>query len=232
MNKQDKFFEGYKPDFLSAIGDKRVRDWNKDMELIEQYEHAKTLVHGWIPQAHGQVPKEPVEEALKYWLLFAKEEQEKRMEQEMINDDLKKELAAEKERADRLEERNMVLLGANQMFQVEFAQGLGREKKLREAIERIAEDTEDEITQNYAKNVLASLYPKEEEAKNFTFDAIIHIYDGIKTTVQKQRLTVEAESAEEAEKKLSKKIHDGYKVLRHLGLSSLLLTLVEEEEAK
>ncbi|MCM3701453.1 hypothetical protein [Paenibacillus macerans] len=69
-----------------------VRDWQKDMELIEQYEHAKTLVHGWIPQAHGQdVPKEPVEEVLKYWL---------------------QQYAAEKERADKAKELLWDALGS------------------------------------------------------------------------------------------------------------------------
>lgn len=67
---------------------KQVRDWQKDMELIEQYEHAKTLVHGWIPQAHGQdVPKEPVEEALKYWLQETKKlcEVNQQKQREILN---------------------------------------------------------------------------------------------------------------------------------------------------
>lgn len=36
MTKQDKFFEGYKPDFLSAYGDKQVRDWHKDKWYLDQ----------------------------------------------------------------------------------------------------------------------------------------------------------------------------------------------------
>ncbi|MGG3456943.1 hypothetical protein, partial [Paenibacillus rhizolycopersici] len=105
---------------------------------------------------------------------------------------------------------------------------------LREAIEAAIADIDHEAFRtacNGLEDALASLYP-EEETKTFTFDAIIHIYDGIRTAVQNKRLTVEAKSAEEAEHKLSKKIHDDFKMRTHLGLSSLLLTRVEEEEAK
>ncbi|MFD3261874.1 hypothetical protein ACE3MQ_25060 [Paenibacillus lentus] len=78
---------------------------------------------------------------------------------------------------------------------------------------------------------LTSLYP-EKETKTFTFDAIIHVYDGIRTTVQKPRLKVEAESEKDAEKKLSRRIQDNYKISSHLSISSLQLELVEEGEAK
>ncbi|EES72385.1 hypothetical protein POTG_02993 [Paenibacillus sp. oral taxon 786 str. D14] len=65
------------------------RDWNKDME------RAKT---------------EPIDAALIYWLEFAREEQEKRAEVEMINYDLRQEYQLEKERADKLEEREEQLI--------------------------------------------------------------------------------------------------------------------------
>ncbi|MNJ76603.1 hypothetical protein D3C77_739190 [compost metagenome] len=54
-----------------------------------------------------------------------------------------------------------------------------------------------------AKETLASLYPdKEGEVKKYTFVAILHIYNGIRTTVSKGQAAIEAKSAEEAEKRL------------------------------
>ena len=65
----------------------------------------------------------------------------------------------------------------------------------------------------------------------YTFIATIHLYDGIRTTVHREQMTIEAESAKAAEKQLGDKITNRYKILSHLGLSSLQLDLVEEEEA-
>lgn len=67
----------------------------------------------------------------------------------------------EKERAD-------TLLGANQMYQVELVESLGREAKLREAIEEEVKKGIIWGDYNRAKvlrELLASLYPEEGEAK-------------------------------------------------------------------
>ncbi|MCM3703829.1 hypothetical protein [Paenibacillus macerans] len=173
-----------------------VRDWQKDMELIEQYEHAKTLVHGWIPQAHGQdVPKEPVEEILKYWLQqYAAEKERADNLQEDLTDlehrhlhleehSLKQKfkLEEEKQRADiaELAYRGLAddgvsrgeyesLLDKHSSMTKAYRGAEAREKKLREVIETAIEDINDEAFRtacNRLREALASLYPEEEEAK-------------------------------------------------------------------
>ena len=82
------------------------------------------------------------------------------------------------------------------------------------------------------KSAIYSLYPEEGEAKKYTFKAILHIYNGIRTMVSKEQRVIEAESAEEAEKLLREKIECQYKILSHLSLSGIQLELVEEGETK
>lgn len=124
---------------------KQVRDWQKDMKRVEDFKYIQTLCNGIQPRIHGQLSElpEPAEYAPEYLL---------------------QQYAAEKVRAD-------TLLGANQMYQVELAESLGREAKLREAIENALSWAlncgEYTVTEVIAilRGVLASLYPEEGEAK-------------------------------------------------------------------
>lgn len=202
---------------------KQVRDWNKDMNMIQAYLENRHLTDYTEQRLAG----EPVANVIYYWL---------------------QQYAAEKERADKLQaelseytEANWKAFEREKKLQEQFEvlsefhdEALSRESKLREAIElamKFYGMGESGRVKPLLEGVLASLYPKEE-IKTFTFDAIIHVYDGIKTTVQKQRLTIEAESEEAAEKKLSKQIHDQYRPLSHLGLSGVQLTPYREEGDK
>lgn len=98
------------------------RDWQKDMETVERFKYFQTLCHGIPMLVHGQTEApEPVEVALEYWL---------------------QQYAAEKERADKAEEREKVLKHA-------FIVMLGYVPKTA----RVALDFDE---------VLDSLYPKEE----------------------------------------------------------------------
>lgn len=131
---------------------KQVRDWHKDMELVNNYKFSQTLHNEpKFDLAWKHLLPEPEILVLEYWL---------------------QQYAAEKERADRFEQRNMVLLGANQMYQVDLAESLAREKKLRETLERILKMTNkseayttEARVYHEAFKTLSSLYPKEEEAK-------------------------------------------------------------------
>ncbi len=138
------------------------RDWNKDMELCQEHEYLKKLCSGWEPVSHGRsAPVEDIEEILKYWL---------------------QQYATEKERADRLESELETAYNEVEKLQREYAHldetsandydqltaAEAREKKLREAIE---EEVKCHILLGTYKRadelreLLASLYPKEEESK-------------------------------------------------------------------
>lgn len=133
-----------------------VRDWLKDMELCEKYSDeiwsalpdgslfirkGNQLTTYWDSGRENAVKE--YRQALPYWL---------------------QQYAAEKEHAD-------TLLGANQMYQFELAESLGREAKLREAIEEAlswalncGEYTVAEVIA-ILRGVLESLYSEEGEAK-------------------------------------------------------------------
>lgn len=54
---------------------------------------------------------------------------------------------------------------------------------------------------------------------------IIHLYDGVKTTVEKQIQHVEAENEEAAELEIKNRITNRYRPLSHLSLSSVQVTV-------
>lgn len=146
---------------------KQVREWQEDMKMcekaspepwrVEQLEYMgnrgmvqETVIDGVTSEIYNEEDARFIaeaREALPYWL---------------------QQYAAEKARGDKLDQRNIVLLGANQMYQVDLAECLGREKKLREAIEDRIRGCITIADYNHAdalEKLLASLYPKEEEAK-------------------------------------------------------------------
>lgn len=128
-----------------------VRDWHKDMELCERMQRNE----GW--SVRDQIAEQP--QMSIYWLQH---------------------YAAEKERVDRLESELETAYNEIEKLQKEYAHldetaandydqltaAEAREKKLREAIERyISEDMYRDDAEPFFEEVLASLYPKEEEAK-------------------------------------------------------------------
>ncbi|MNO32218.1 hypothetical protein D3C76_222020 [compost metagenome] len=154
---------------------KQVRDWQEDMKMcekaspepwrVEQLEYMgnrgmiqETVIDGVTSEIYNEEDARFIaeaREALPHWL---------------------QQYAAEKERADKLEERNKALMAAvtadaNGTFRcVEEARAEAaetREKKLREAIEEALSWTWDCAEGNMleVRDILtASLYPKEEEA--------------------------------------------------------------------
>lgn len=120
----------------------------------------------------------------------------------------------------------------------QYAAAEAREKKLREAIEKAIKEKSQwgdtgnalDVVTRYLSDTLATIYPKEEQAKKYTFKVILHIYNGIRTTVNGEQVTIESHSAEQAERKLRESIESQYKRSTHLLLSSLQLELVKEEE--
>lgn len=177
---------------------KQVRDWQKDMKTVKDFKFTQTLVNGIQPMFHGQFSPH---EPIEYALEYWLQETKK-------------------------------LCEVNQQKQREILNLQIREKKLREAIESLIDNGLLMIPEgeNRAMDLLESMYPleKEEEAKKYTFKAILHLYDGIRTTVHKVQTSIEAKSAEDAEKKLRKDTEEKYKRSSHLSLSSLQLELVEE----
>ncbi|GIO83492.1 hypothetical protein J25TS5_04240 [Paenibacillus faecis] len=117
---------------------KQVRDWHKDMNQVSQFMNAMTL--------HNAPPYEdiePTEVALHYWL---------------------QQYAAEKERADKAEAQIETLERAWRGSKYKLFTAEAREKKLREAVEAMMPGMWDGMRAHF-EVVLASLYPKEEEAK-------------------------------------------------------------------
>ncbi|MMZ58386.1 hypothetical protein D1872_203660 [compost metagenome] len=141
MTKQDKFFEGYKPDFLSAYGDKQVRDWHKDKldNLVKRCEIAKG--YGETICVDPDAVISLIERADKL---------------QMQLDAVSGLCRAETKRADRWREHVLKLNS-------EIASSEAREKKLREAIEAMKPGMWDGMRAHF-EVVLASLY-KEEESK-------------------------------------------------------------------
>lgn len=117
-----------------------VRDWQKDMKLVEDFKFAQTLVNGIQPMFHGQfAPSEPIQYALEYWL---------------------QQYVAEKERADELEKTWIQTTAA-------LVNAEAQEKKLREAIESLIDDGLLMIPdgENRAMDLLSSLYPLDKEGE-------------------------------------------------------------------
>ncbi|MNW38088.1 hypothetical protein D3C74_151470 [compost metagenome] len=140
MTERDKFFEGYKPQFhfRSEENKQQVREWHKDMKIVENFKFAQTLVNGIQPMFHGQFKMpEPIEYALEYWLQH---------------------YAAEKEQTELWREHV-------RKSNIDLEAAEAREKELREAIKRVIFTDGEPYPADYLESVLASLYPKEEEAK-------------------------------------------------------------------
>lgn len=168
MTKQDKFFEGYKPDFLSEYGEKQVREWQEDMKRVENFKYLQTLVNGIRPIFHGELssPPEPVEYALEYWLQQYKE-------LEWNNDNLLSRVheaestaAAEKERADQEKRNHKTVRSMLNNEQVAHSITKDREKKLRDEIDGtipLLESAGLLTRASCLKILLESLYPEEEE---------------------------------------------------------------------
>lgn len=167
---RNKFFEGYKPDFLSAYGDKRV--WHKDMELCQSlndwYEgewQAGQEDGSRIIEIYEIVPDEPFNfvaecdsdlttnfimesrKALPYWL---------------------QQYAAEKERADKEAGQAELWREYVRKSNLELEAEEAREKKLREAIEEALSWTWDCGENNMTEviSILRSaIYPLEKEGE-------------------------------------------------------------------
>lgn len=164
MTKQDKFFEGYKPQFHFR-GEGEVRDWQKDMDDIRLWMETKHMVT--LPYPEQTLRGEPLADILLCWL-----QQYAAASNEVCF--WKGEAAAEKERADKAEERIRSLEYA-ETFALEQTKLVleveAREKKLHEAIEEALSWTwncgENNMTEVIAilRGVLVSLYPEEGEAK-------------------------------------------------------------------
>ncbi|MEH7609351.1 hypothetical protein [Priestia megaterium] len=60
----------------------------------------------------------------------------------------------------------------------------------------------------------------------YTFIVTIHLYNGIRTNVHKEQMSIEAESSGAAAKQLIEEITNRYKRLDHIGLSGVQLELV------
>jgi len=66
----------------------KVRDWQNDMKIVEDFKFAQTLVNGIQPMFHGQfTPPEPIEYALEYWLQETKKlcEVNQQKQREILN---------------------------------------------------------------------------------------------------------------------------------------------------
>lgn len=146
MTKKDKFFEGYKPDFLSAYG-KQVRDWHKDKldNLIKRCELAKG--YGETICVDPDAVISLIERADKL---------------QMQLDAVSGLCRAETKRADRWREHVLKLNS-------EIASSEAREKKLRDLMETIAyaplaDFPRQELDRriNAAKALLESLYKEED----------------------------------------------------------------------
>lgn len=59
---------------------------------------------------------------------------------------------------------------------------------------------------------------------------ILHVYDGIRTTVTRMTVQVEAESKREAERKVCNDTHQRYKYRTDCGLSSIVFTSTKKIE--
>lgn len=68
----------------------------------------------------------------------------------------------------------------------------------------------------------------DDGKKKYIVGSILHVVDGIRTTVKKGQEEVEASSTDEAEAIVSDRIINQYKKMSHIGLSSLLVTAREE----
>lgn len=136
---RDKYFKGYNPDFVSAYG---KRDWQKDMRLMTESREALYYWLGQYAEASNEVS---------FW---------------------KGEATAEKERADKAKEDYAKLRSEHIRLMGDAGEYLEREQKLREALEDITTYPPFEETNNgdrfyeqireMAKELLSSLYPKEE----------------------------------------------------------------------
>lgn len=133
---------------------KQVRDWQEDMKLVEAYKHAQTLHNTPYPSKlawQDNLP-EPTILILEYWL---------------------KQYAAEKERADKLEqERDDAISGLTESYKElswNYDRMKLRERELKETMKWAIEQSRWGDPLNALKkaitklqSTLASLYPEEE----------------------------------------------------------------------
>ncbi|MEK4452835.1 hypothetical protein [Paenibacillus sp. FSL L8-0506] len=153
------------------------RDWQKDMERVNIFEHAKTLCNNPFPPS---IEYEPTEVALGYWLQEAKELQEivsgrgrELLRLRSLLGGLNDELTVTEARADAAEKALGLMEGERdqyKMWQLDEEKRANdaeyREQKLKEAVQTVDElgnELEDELILEDIlvkfKNILSTLYP-------------------------------------------------------------------------